>query len=68
MKSVLFKLLLASFLFAFATPILAQNKYVQRTFAYYDSSKTTGSKTYFIYIQMPKDSIPIWDTAMINGS
>lgn len=44
----------------------AQNKYVQKMFGYVERGATTT--THLIYIEMPGDLLPIWDSAIIDGS
>ncbi len=44
----------------------AQIHYTQKVFAFVQKNES-GEAKHFIYIQMPADSIPIWDTAVIEG-
>ena len=63
-----FTCLFTSFLLIVSLQTFAQDNYVQKTYAYYDSSTTTGIITYFIYIETEEGTLPVWDTAIIDRS
>ena len=49
----------------FGVSLFAQNAYKQKVYSFVQKQET-GEEKHFIYIEMVQDSIPIWDSAIIN--
>ncbi len=60
------KYILALIFIALSTLSYSQNAYRQKVYAFFQKQENGDSK-HFIYIEMPGDSIPIWDSAIIGG-
>lgn len=60
------KLLSTLFLLIVSTVVIAQIHYSQKVFAFVQHNEG-GEDRHLIYIQMPADSLPIWDTAILSS-
>ena len=59
------KKIILTVLFFASVNLFAQNPYKQKVYAFIQKHET-GEEKHFIYIEMAHDSIPIWDSAIIN--